>query len=426
MEPFSAEELAGRRAALGRAAQEDVIVVVGSEPTGHLLFPFRQNDDFYYLTGWNEPGGVLVLVRAERGSYEEYLFLPERNRKRETWDGARTAPGDERVAMVTGLREVSPHGRLKSFLMARRKARLSVGWAGAEKAPAWVADWLEPRKLEPVAEKIERLRHIKSDAELTRVRAAVAASVRAHRAAWRALGPGRTEREIAGIMLAEMMGAGCWRPAYAPIVGAGANATTLHYSALQSEMGPNDVVLMDVGGEFGHYAADITRTVPVSGRYSNRQRAIYDIVLAAHDAAVAAARPGVRLGGSGTTSLHSIARKVLDDLGRQRLGRPLGEDMIHGVGHHVGLAVHDPIAADTKLQAGAVVTIEPGVYLPDEGLGVRIESMLLITSDGAEVLTSALPTDADEIESIFAGTDAADDADSLESRVSTPSVRNRP
>jgi Xaa-Pro aminopeptidase len=159
-------------------------------------------------------------------------------------------------------------------------------------------------------------------------------------------------------------------------------------------------VLMDVGGEYAGYATDVTRTVPAEGKFTSRQREIYDIVLAAQKAAIAAVKPGMTLLGDSSTSLRKIAFDYINTHGKDLHGAPLGQYFVHGLGHFVGLEVHDPGSFDTRLEAGMVITIEPGIYLPEENFGIRIEDTLVVTATGAEVLSSALPKEAEEIEKL--------------------------
>jgi Xaa-Pro aminopeptidase len=194
---------------------------------------------------------------------------------------------------------------------------------------------------------------------------------------------------------------GCSREAYAPIVGTGFNSTVLHYSALNDEVKDGDVVVIDVGGEYGGYAADITRTLPANGKFTPRQREIYDIVLGAQNAAMAAVKPGATLYGA-KGSLQQIVTDYINTHGKDAEGRPLGRYYPHGVSHHLGLDVHDAGDRARPLEAGMVVTVEPGIYIPEENLGVRIEDDVLVTKDGYQLLTARLPRTVDEIEKIMA------------------------
>jgi Xaa-Pro aminopeptidase len=185
-------------------------------------------------------------------------------------------------------------------------------------------------------------------------------------------------------------------------VGSGLFSTVLHYNAVDKKIEAGDVIVLDVGGQYSGYAADITRTLPASGKFSARQREIYEIVLGAQKAVLAALKPGMSLGGRGDKSLQKIAYDYINSHGKDKEGKPLGRYFIHGLGHHVGLNVHDPGDANRVLEPGMVVTIEPGIYIPEENLGVRIEDMVLITADGYKLLTARLPRDPDEVERVMA------------------------
>jgi len=192
-------------------------------------------------------------------------------------------------------------------------------------------------------------------------------------------------------------------------VGTGINSTVLHYNKLDRLIQDGDVVLMDVGGQYSGYASDITRTIPANGKFTTRQREIYEIVLGAQNAALAALKPGMTIGGKdASTSLQKIAMDYIDSHGKDLEGRSLGRYYIHGLSHHVGLDVHDPSGpwetyGTRPLEPGMVITIEPGIYIPEEKLGVRIEDDVLITPEGYKLLTARLPRSADEIEKIMAG-----------------------
>jgi len=245
---------------------------------------------------------------------------------------------------------------------------------------------------------------VKDAGEIDLIRKATGASVAAHLSAMRAMRPGVTEREISALMQYEFGKRGCERSAYAPIVGSGYNSTVLHYSQDSATIKSGDLVVLDVGGEYSMYATDITRTLPANGKFSPRQREIYDIVWGAQQAAVATFRAAVStLGRTTPNSLHKVAYDYINTHGKDIHGQPLGKYFIHGLGHSVGLNVHD-VGLNAALQPGMVFTLEPGIYLPEESLGVRIEDIFLVGSDGKLVnLSGALPSTAEAVERTMAG-----------------------
>ena len=239
---------------------------------------------------------------------------------------------------------------------------------------------------------------VKSKTELALIDKAISCSIDAHREAMKTVRPGIFEYETAALMQYTFQREGCLRPAYGLIVGSGFNSTVLHYERNERRMDSGDLVVVDVAGEYSGYAADITRTLPASGKFSDRQREIYEVVLGAQKAAIAAIKPGMTLGRTGDTSIHKIALDYINTHGKDLKGEPLGKYFIHGLSHHVGLNVHDANDPSKPLAAGMVITVEPGIYIPEERLGVRIEDMVLVTETGAKLLTEALPREITEIE----------------------------
>jgi Xaa-Pro aminopeptidase len=257
-------------------------------------------------------------------------------------------------------------------------------------------------RFEDVRPLLDQLRQVKDPGEIALLKKAVDASVASHFAAFRTIKPGGTEREIAALMQYEFQRRGCERPAYGPIVGAGFNSTVLHYDVNSGPIRDGDVVVMDVAGEYSMYASDITRTLPASGHFSARQREIYNIVLGAQQAAIDAFVSGrSTLGRAGENSLFKVALDYMNAHGHDLHGQPLGQYFIHGLGHMVGLDVHDPGMANgtEPLRPGMVFTIEPGIYIPEEKIGVRIEDMFLVGQDGRLImLSSSLPRSPDDVE----------------------------
>src|SRR5882672_6152330 len=401
-----------RRVALAKAMSADsgtlVLFAPMEQPGQNNLYGFRQEDNFYYLTGWTEPGAAILI---NSNPYQEILFLPEHNATQEKWTGPKLGPESPDAPKVTGFDKVASldamHEELLKILPRPRAVIYSdLGSGGQSAASTGPMDWLRRANSFPnyvsfldVRSMLAKLRMIKDLGELQLIGKATDASTAAHRAALNAIHPDANEREISALMQYEFGKRGCERPAYAPIVGSGFYSTVLHYSEDDKTMKDGDVVVMDVAGEYGMYASDITRTAPVNGKFTARQREIYNIVLGAQEAAIQAFQLGKsRLErGTGTDSLYNVALDYINTHGKDLHGEPLGKYFIHGLGHHVGLNVHD--ASEPGLLAkGMVFTLEPGIYIPEEKLGVRIEDLFSVNENGKLVMLSkGLPRTAEEV-----------------------------
>jgi Xaa-Pro aminopeptidase len=415
-EPLSV--FAERRAKLV-AAVNAPIVLFGY--TGHEeanpSYVFMQEENFYYLTGHNEEGAALLLVPEsadEKGwtGPREILYLPPRNPAEERWNGPRIGPDDPGILEKTGFARVETFAKLRDTFAALAKNYPEIytelpgphdeGYPHAANWSQWVKDAAPQASLKDISPAVGTLRAIKSPGELALIQKAVDPSIDAHFEAMKMVRPGLYEYQVAARMVDIHGYAGCETEAYAPIVGTGFNSTVLHYNKLDRRIEDGDIVLLDVGGQYSGYASDITRTIPANGKFTPRQREIYEIVLGAQNAAMAALKPGMTLGGKDETSLQKIAMDYIDTHGKDKEGRSLGRYYIHGLSHHVGLDVHDPSGPSRPLEPGMVITIEPGIYIPEENLGVRIEDDVLITPTGYKQLTARLPRSPDEIEKIMA------------------------
>ena len=406
-----------RRVALAKALEGGTLVLFApTEAEGpNNLYGFRQEDNFYYLTGWSEPGAA-VLINAN--PYTEILFLAEHNVTQEKWTGPKLGPEDPQAPQKTGFDKVESldkmHDALLKLLPQPRATVYSDLGANGQTTPStgpleWLRransfpNYVSFRDAKPL---IAHLRMVKDPAELQMIARASDASVIAHKAALKAIHPGVNEREISALMQYEFGKRGCERPAYAPIVGSGYYSTVLHYSADDRVMEDGDLVVMDVGGEYSMYATDITRTAPVNGKFTTRQREIYNIVLGAQEAAMKAFQAGKsKLASSRTDpdSLYKVALDYINAHGKDQHGEALGKYFIHGLGHHVGLNVHDASDPAMPLDKGMVFTLEPGIYIPEEKLGVRIEDMFAVGQDGKLILLSHdLPRTAEEVEKAMA------------------------
>jgi Xaa-Pro aminopeptidase len=408
-----------RRTRLVRETGDGVVVLFGygEAEVAASVTSFHQNEAFYYLTGWNQPDAMLLVVpKTATGSKREQpaeidketLFIPPHDYRAERWNGPRLGPDDADAPAQTGFPTVKSTAAFQSELQEALKTFPKI-YTEVTPQPESGEEWFQKdmlaklRKLAPLANLadlrpfVTRMRVVKSPSEIALMHKAVEASVEAHLAAMKAVKPGVWEYEIGALMKYEFERRGCEWPSYPPIVGSGFFSTVLHYDTDDRQMQDGDLVVMDVAGSYSGYAADITRTLPVNGHFTPRQREIYEVVLGAQNAALAAARPGLSMGRGGN-SLHQITYKYIDSHGKDLNGKPLGQYFIHGLSHSVGLNVHDPADYSSTLEPGMVITIEPGIYLPEEKIGIRIEDMVLVTQDGVELLTHRLPRDPDEIE----------------------------
>jgi len=415
-----------RREALAKKTDGGAVLLFAPmEAEGpNAVYGFRQDDNFFYLSGWSEPGAALLIVPAAEASdkrparpYTEILFLAANNSVEEKWTGPKLNSSSPDAVKITGFDYVEVIDKLRDELARLLPAERSVVYSdlagyGETSASTNGLEWLKRANaflgfaaFKDAKQLIASLRTTKDSGEIERIRKATDATVAAQLAAMRAMKPGITEREISALLQYEWGKRGCERPAYSPIVGSGFNSTVLHYSADSGTVQAGDVVVIDAAGEYAMYASDVTRTLPANGKFTARQREIYDIVLGASQAAIAAFQSGKStLRRDDSNSLYKVAYDYINTHGKDLHGEPLGKYFIHGLGHYVGLGVHDENDYTVPLGPGSVFTIEPGIYIPEEKLGVRIEDTLYVDISGKLInLSAALPHTADEVERAMAG-----------------------
>lgn len=427
---------AKRRRQLMRIAGDDAILVLAAAPervrSRDTHYPYRQDSDFWYLTGFAEPDAVLVLVPG-RAHGESLLFCRERDPEREGWDGPRVGPegavdalGMDDAYPIDDLDEILPgllEGRSRVYYHFGRDTDFDlklIGWLNQVRAQVRLGAQ-PPHEFLELGHLLDELRLFKSKDELRMMRRAADISVAAHEAAMRAAKPGMHEYALQA-EIERVFRRHDAEPAYGSIVGAGANACVLHYRANNAMAKDGDLVLIDAGAEYRGYAADITRTFPVNGRFTKEQRALYDLVGAAHAAALAQARPGVAYEAGHVAAVETLTDGLLSlGLLKGKLAKNLADGSYkrfyrHKTGHWLGLDVHDVgdyrIDGESRLlEPGMVFTIEPGLYVSADdkavdakwrGIGIRTEDDVLITKDGHDVLTDALARNADEIEGLMA------------------------
>jgi len=425
-----------RRRQLMRMAGDDAILILPAAQerirSRDTHYPYRQDSDLLYLTGFPEPEAVLVLVPG-RAHGETLLFCRERDVEREGWDGPRfgtegaiEAFGLDDAYPISDLDDILPgllEGRSRVYYHFGRDAEFDlklIGWVNRVRAMMRMGAQ-PPHEFLELGHLLDEQRLVKDRDEIRLMQRAADISVAAHQAAMRAVRPGMREYELqAEVERVFRMNDAV--PAYGTIVGAGANGCVLHYVANAGQARDGDLVLIDAGAEYRGYAADITRTFPVSGRFSKEQRALHDLVGAAQAAALAQARPGVAYEAGHLAAVETLTEGLLQlGLLKGKLARNLKDATYkrfyrHKTGHWIGLDVHDVgeyrIEGESRLlEPGMVFTIEPGLYVsPDDtsvaakwrGIGIRTEDDVLVTGDGHRVLTDALARSSEEIEAFMA------------------------
>ena len=399
---------------------------------GDTHFHFRQESDFYYLTGFCEPDAILVLT-PQRDEGEATIFLNPKNPEREQWDGKRlgvdAAPQILGVNQAFDIAEVDEH--LPELLSGRRTVHALFGFDPQfdQRIFGWIGRLRSKRKRAPgdmknLSQTLHELRVFKSDFEVQQMQQSADIAAAAHIKAMQRCKPGLGEWHLEAELLNEFMQQGARFPAYPCIVASGENACIMHYIENNAELLEGDLVLIDAGCELNHYASDITRTFPVGGTFSPRQRDIYEICLEAQLEAISVAKTGAEF-----NAMHNVARSKLTqgliDLGiiQETLDTALeqGSDrkfLVHRCSHWLGLDVHDVGMYEENgqqrlLEPGMVLTIEPGIYIPSNestedvdskwhGIGVRIEDDVLITEEGNRVLSRNVPKDIHDIETLMA------------------------
>lgn len=413
---------AARRATLASQIKAPVVLwgFTGREESAQT-YVFTQEDSFYYLTGHNEEGAGLILLPESKGGANspswdgprEILFLPPKNPSQEKWNGVRMSPSDPGIEARTGFSSVKPFPEMRATLEKLAKVypafctilpyeKENGGYPHEKQVVDWIKLAAPQAKLEDVRDKITLLREIKSPTEIAFLTRATELSLDGQRAAMRMMRPGLYEYQVAAKMVEVHAMGGSEAEGYAPIVGAGPNSTALHYDKLSRKIQDGDIVVLDVAAQFSGYSADITRTLPANGKFTPRQREIYEIVLGAQNAALAAIKPGMDYCPRGPKSVYKISYDYINSHGKDLHGNSLARYYIHGLGHNIGLDVHDPGDYCKPLEPGMVITVEPGIYIPEENLGVRIEDDVLVTENGIKFLSERLPREPDEIEKIMA------------------------
>jgi Xaa-Pro aminopeptidase len=434
---MDASVYATRRALLASRMERGVAVIpTAPERTRNrdAHYPYRFDSYFYYLTGFGEPEAVLVVIAGDgpKSASRSILFCRAKDPEREVWDGFRYGP--EAARATFGFDEAHPIGRIDELLpeLLSNQSALFSHLGGDADWDAHVMRWVNdvrgraragvtaPQTIADVHAILDEMRLVKDSSEIETMQRAADISTGAHRRAMQAVKPGVGEFAIEADLMHEFRRHGAQAPAYTPIVASGAHACVLHYVENSDVMRDGDLLLIDAGCELDGYASDITRTFPVNGRYSGPQRDVYELVLAAQQAAIAEVKPGRPWNAAHDAAVNVLAQGFLDlGLLQGSLQQVLETESykkfyMHRTGHWLGLDVHD--AGDYKrdgewreLVPGMVLTVEPGCYIrpgPDvperyAGIGVRIEDDALVTESGCEIITAAAPKTVSDIEALM-------------------------
>jgi Xaa-Pro aminopeptidase len=421
-----------RRELMAQMAPNSIAVIAAAHEiirNRDTHFAFRQDSDFYYLSGFAEPDAVLVLIPG-REQGEVIFFCRDRDPTRELWDGRRAGPegmvkqyGADDAFPVDDIDDILPglmEGRERVYYSLGRNPafdNLLMGWLNTIRSKARTGAQ-PPEEFVDLDHLLHDMRLIKSTAELAVMKRAGEISVAAHKRAMRACKPGMMEYQLESEIIHECSQQGARFQAYPAIVGGGENGCILHYIENNAELKSGDLVLIDAGCELQNYASDITRTFPVNGVFSNEQAALYNVVLAAQEAAFAEISPERDWNASHVAAVRVLCQGLLDlgllrgDLDEILEQNKYTEFYMHRTGHWLGLDVHDvgdyKIGGEWRvLEPGMVLTVEPGLYIaPDNlnveqkwrGIGIRIEDDVVVTKDGYELLTPGLPRSVEEIE----------------------------
>jgi len=391
------DEYAHRRDELRQRLGNEVAILFAGEHDLDSHEPFHPHPHFTYFTGvTNEPGAILLIDPTNPvEDRREMLFLRPINPEAEKWTGYRPEIGQP-LRRETGFKNVyrlNQFGRFLNAAVKRSKHLACLHPLAQYNRPVSpdlvvfnkVAERIPGVQIEDHTNIPVELRATKSDNEIAMIENAIDITRQGLEAAIQSIKPGMNEFDVQEMIEHTYRTNGSRGPAFPTVAGSGFNTTVLHYRDNNKQIEDGDLILIDTGATFGEYGADITRTVPANGRFTDRQREIYNIVLRAEEATIDACTPGVRL-----AELDRIARSIIKEAG-------YGDAFIHSIGHHLGVETHDP-APDAPLAAGNVITIEPGIYLPGENIGVRIEDDVLITAAGCRNLSESIPKQPDEIE----------------------------
>jgi len=411
--PFPSQFFSQNRRELIASFDSNAVILLQSADVmvrnSDIEHPWRQDSSFFYFTGLDEPGCSLLIIPNNEGPAEEVLFIPPVDPEKEKWNGKMLTR--EAAKEASGVERVQDTGSLMTTLFRVQKWRESLYFELNDFFPnqpltsqhllledvSRRIPGLQIKKLDPF---IAKLRYCKKPEEVGNVQESLKIINQALTGVMKKLKPGMMEYQVEAEIVYHYLNNGCNRVGYEAIVAGGKNASVLHYVTNHCRLNDGDLLLIDTGGEYGMYTGDITRVYPVSGRFSARQRQCYQAVLDVNQAFIEALKPG-----DSWKQLYEKAAEIIGEIYHREgfIDDPKMHLNVsyHRIGHYLGLDVHDVGHLNWPMAEGTIITVEPGLYLPEEGIGIRIEDNILFTAKGVEVLSRDIPTEIEEIEEIM-------------------------
>ncbi len=391
---------------LGSLADMDAIVLFAAREA--KLEKFKQENNFLYLTGIEAPNAIYFGYKTAKTNVE-YLFIQRSDPEREVWEGKKMSK--EEAATESGIARTHYLDEFEAILSlycpSINRIFSNIGVQALDAPLSYAMYRLQPVKerypqiaIQCITEVISPLRKVKSEWEIMQLQKAIDVTGKGILDIWENAESGMMEYELEAMLFYRIQKSGLKHWGFAPIIASGINAATLHYEKNECQIGANDLVLMDVGASYMNYSADISRTFPISGKFTERQKAVYEAVLRVQKEIIAMIRPGVQLMSLQIKTRELIAEE-LKGLGLIEDASEVVKYYMHGVSHFLGMDTHDVGGREAVLEEGNVITVEPGIYIPEESLGVRIEDDVLVTADGYCVLSQNIPKEVSEIEEIL-------------------------
>lgn len=406
--------IANRKRLMERLEDDSVLVMFAGQPpkkSADEAYPFTPNRNFYYLTGIDEPNVILLAVKKD-GIAEETIFIKKADPVMERWVGKTIS--DEEAKIASGIDNIKYVDDLQGelhrliFVKGLKKVYLNLERDSFSNRATHEEEFAEILKnkypyvvIENVFNHIGTLRQVKCKEEIEAIREAGKITIEGVEALMKNSKPGMMEYQLEAYFDFVLKQHGVKDYAFKTIAAAGKNATVLHYSENNSEIKDGDLILFDLGAQLNYYNSDISRTFPANGKFTERQKTIYNIVLKAYEDTMKVIKPGVPFVELNKETRRSLAES-LKEIGLIKTDEELSEYYFHGVSHHLGLDTHDVGSRESVLEEGVVLTVEPGLYIAEEGIGIRIEDDVVVTKDGCEIITSGMMKTVEEIEAFMA------------------------